>query len=173
MQKRSGRTKVRSFLMVFCYSGVFSFACRGPAFAPNGSSGTGYSSVSTSACHRLAFASLGIRLVAASSISLAPAFRRGSLIPLQLLSPPDPLRWAPAGAPEWRLAPLIQVTPASPLLPATDWLSRRWASASSLQAPYPSPRLSAGAHSFRCSSSPHRTRFAGLRRGPRNGDWLL
>ena len=38
----------------------------------------------------------------------------------------------------------------------------------SSQAPYHSPRPQSGrAHSLRCSSSPHKTRFAGLLRGPR------
>ena len=39
--------------------------------------------------------------------------------------------------------------------------------ASSAQAPYPSLPPLAKARSFRCASSPHRTRCAGLRRGPR------
>ena len=52
------------------------------------------------------------------------------------------------------------------------WVAGRMAgyasftNASSAQAPYRSPRPSAKARSFRCASSPHRTRFAGLRRGP-------
>ena len=37
---------------------------------------------------------------------------------------------------------------------------------SSSRASYPSPRRCGRAHSFRRSSSPHRNRFAGLRRGP-------
>ena len=48
-----------------------------------------YSSVSSSACR-----------VVARFTSLASAFGESSLIPRLLLSPPDPLRWAPAGAPE-------------------------------------------------------------------------
>ena len=46
-----------------------------------------------------AFRSAKRYLVGTSSISLASASGESSLIPLRLLSPPDPLRWAPAGAP--------------------------------------------------------------------------
>ena len=42
---------------------------------------------------------------------------------------------------------------------------------SSEQAPYPSLPPSAKAHSFRCSSSPNRNRFAGSRFGCRSSGW--
>ena len=69
-----------------------------------------------------------------------------------VLSPPDPLRWAPAGAP--------------PFLSAEKEKTGR-ARSSSSQSPLSS--VSALRRKLRplpCSSSPHRTRSAGLRRGP-------
>ena len=61
--------------------------------------------------------------------------------------------------------PLIS---ASPTPPATAPTLHHWASAASSPAPYLSLPPPAKARSFRGSSLPHRTRFAGLRRRPRN-----
>mgnify|MGYP000109015518 CR=1 FL=1 len=44
-------------------------------------------------------------LVGANSTSLISACGENSFVPLLLLSPPDPLRWAPAGAPRGSSAP--------------------------------------------------------------------
>ena len=67
---------------------------------------------------------------------------------------------------------LISASPAPPAIPST---ARHWASASSEEIPpasLPPYPAKAPLRSIP-SSSPHRTRCAGLRRGPLNGDWLL
>ena len=71
-----------------------------------------------------------------------------------VLSPPDPLRWAPAGAPVFGCAEKRKPSRGP---------SRRFAA--HLGGPC-TVLVVAKSAKLRCSSSPHRTRSAGLQRGP-------
>ncbi len=85
--------------------------------------------------------------------SLRPAAKAHSF---RCASSPHKAERRLCGGPIGRLAGALCFMKAPPIHPATILPRRRWASASLAQAPYPSLRPAAKAHSFRCASSPHK-----------------
>ena len=54
---------------------------------------------------------------AQTAYRLFPPIGENALTPLRLLSPPDPLRWAPVGAPERRVGVVLPLRPLPGLRP--------------------------------------------------------